>query len=323
MSSGVVIVDTSYVVFAKWYSALSWYKSSINRHPDIGTIMDVAVFRQKISNMFETSLSRVINYTGMNGSEIVFARDCQRSSVWRRHIFNGYKDGRAMNDNFNGNVFGYVYDKIIPEILSGCTGCVIGVDGAEADDVIGVICRHVRSTRPLEKVLIISNDNDCIQLVDDGTSVVNLFLQDVGSRRGDLTPKQYLQCRILSGDRSDNIPSIVQRCGIRAVAKYVTGHDETDLREAWPGYNANDILMNLDNTPDHIKTEIINRFDARHEATAHCLSFKRNGKAFNGSRGDGGGNGGDIKWIHPFRENGSDPPVSSPIHSQGDAATPG
>lgn len=258
---GTVIVDTSYVVFAKWYSALSWYKMSINRNPEVDNLLESSVFKSKVASMFEQNVMKVLKQRDVPDAYLIFAKDCNRQSVWRRDHFDNYKEGRSHTGNFNSEVFHYVYSAVIPSILERHRGCMIGVDNAEADDVIGVLATHLRESLPGEKIVIITNDNDCIQLVDENTTAVNLCLQDIGSRRGDLTPGQYLRSRILSGDRSDNIPSIVPRCGPKTAARIVQEYGEEELREMYKTqYDKNDLLMNLRNTPGDLKRNILEKY---------------------------------------------------------------
>lgn len=261
--NATVIVDTSYVVFAKWYSALGWYRASINRNPDIAGVMESAVFQSKFLSMFESGIYRIKHRFGMENADVVFAKDCSRYSVWRRTHFAEYKEGRSHNCNFNSDIFNYVYTVAIPAYLQRSPGGMIGVDRAEADDVIGVLCRHISASRPGHRVVVISNDNDCIQLASPNVTVVNLLMQDVGGRRGSLTPRQYLISRILSGDRSDNIPSVISRCGPKTAAKLVTEHDETALRDMYDPvvYGRNDLLMDLNNIPADISAAIVNAYE--------------------------------------------------------------
>lgn len=267
---GIVIVDTSYVVFAKWYSALSWYKMSISRKPDVSSILDSTVFQNKFAQMFESSIVRVMKQANIPNALVVFAKDCNRNAVWRRQHFDNYKEGRTQNGNFNSEAFNFIYTTVVPSILTRLPGCMIGTDRAEADDVIGVLAQHVRQRSPEETVVIISNDNDCIQLVDEHTSVTNLLMQDVGARRGTLTPRQYLTSRVLAGDRSDNIPSIVPRCGPKTATRLVQEHDEPALRSMYANshYDRNDLIMNLRRTPPDLVDDIVQRFAAFEDARA-------------------------------------------------------
>ncbi len=242
---------------------MSWYKMSINRNPDISSLLESSVFQSKLMTMFENSLMRVLHLHDIPGASLVFAKDCHRQAVWRREHFDGYKEGRTQNGNFSSEAFHFVYTTVLPTILSRHPGCIIGTDRAEADDVIGVLKHHLRDRYPDLKIVIVTNDNDCIQLVDDNTYVVNLFMQNVGVRRGDLTPQQYLTSRILSGDRSDNIPSIVPRCGPKTAQRLVQEHDEPTLRSMYvqSDYLRNDLLMNLRNTPHDLEAEIMAQYD--------------------------------------------------------------
>jgi 5'-3' exonuclease len=258
----ILLVDTSYVVFAKYYSALSWYKSSINKNPDVSSVFGSAVFQKKFADMFGASVDGVIDKMCEPSALVVFARDCSRSSVWRRAHYEGYKENRAMNSTFNCEAFGHAYGQVIPQWLSRRGGGgVLGAAGAEGDDVIGVIHAHVRDGGRGDVVAILTNDNDYIQLADDRTRLVNLLHQDVACRRGGLTPEQYLRFRILSGDRADNIPSVAARCGPKTACKLVAEHDEEALRIMYGDvYHRNDLLMNMRNVPGDIREDIVRQF---------------------------------------------------------------
>nr|WRJ69900.1 5'-3' exonuclease [Oceanusvirus sp.] len=262
--ASILLIDTSYVVFARYYSALTWYKASINRNPDVTTLFESPVFQNKFSDLFNSSINRVIDAHCDSDTIVIFARDCNRNSVWRRAHFEGYKESRTQNGNFNSEAFSHAYNEVIPRRLRSSGGSVIGSAGAEGDDVIGVIHAHLRDAGSTEIVVILTNDNDCIQLSDERTRVINLLQQDVGQRRGSLTPSQYLRYRILSGDRSDNIPSIVPRCGPKTATRLVTEHDEQALRRIYgdKSYDRNDLLMNMRNVPEDIHRDIIRQFVA-------------------------------------------------------------
>ena len=261
----LLIVDTSYVIFAKYFATLHWYKNSVNRIPDIPDLFNIAVFRNKFGSMFNNCIYRLLERHGMpHRNSVVFAQDCSRDSVWRKDVFSAYKDGRTHNSNFNRDAFREVYASLIPQWIAQNGGCAIGAERAEADDVIGVLHDGLRSTRPTVKMVILTNDNDCIQLVDTHTTVVNVLFEDVGDRRGYLTPDQYLTCRILSGDRSDNIPGSLPRCGMRTAVRLVSDAsvDRSGVEECKYCYDRNDVLMNLKHTPEAIREKIRTAFEA-------------------------------------------------------------
>ena len=255
---GVAIVDTSYVIFAKYYSTLTWYKTFFDPNPEVGQLLHSSVFKHKYATAFTSGVARICNAAGLPLGRVIFARDCSKDTVWRRKIMPSYKGSRTQNVTFNRDVFKYTYSHVIPEWIEGHGGCSVGADGAEADDVIGVAHRFLKGVPEFcSSTVIISNDNDCIQLSDPSTKIVNLFMNDVGRRRGDLTPQQYLESRILAGDRSDNIPGLLPRCGMKTAVRLVTsgalGLQTEHQKAAWA---RNDVLMNLQNTPPPIRGAI-------------------------------------------------------------------
>ena len=255
---GVAIVDTSYVIFAKYYSTLSWYKTFFDPNPDVSQLLQSSVFKHKYATAFTSGIAKICNATGLSLGRVMFARDCSKDSVWRRKIMPSYKGSRTQNLTFNRDVFHYTYAHVIPEWIEGHGGCSVGADGAEADDVIGVAHRFLKAFPEFcSSIVIISNDNDCIQLSDPSTQILNLFMNDVGRRRGDLTPQQYLESRILAGDRSDNIPGLLPRCGMKTAVRLVTtGALALQTEHQKAAWARNDVLMNLQNTPPAIRGAI-------------------------------------------------------------------
>ena len=92
---------------------------------------------------------------------------------------------------------------------------IFEVEGYEADDVIGTLCRKAEEHR-LETI-ILTGDTDTFQLVSPWVRVaLHHNIQDrkvydeveVRSRYGGLTPAQQPDLKALKGDASDNIPGV-------------------------------------------------------------------------------------------------------------------
>lgn len=254
MGDNVLLVDTSYVVFAKYYSTLSWYLAEVNPKPDFETIVADPVFAAKYESSFNSCIARIAHYRGVALCDIAFAKDCSKDTVWRRSLHSSYKSTRAHNSHFNREIFGLTYISILPAWIQRHGGAFVGAEGAEADDVLASMARVFHQYTP-RRVIILSNDNDCIQLINDRTMVVNLLNQDVGRRRGDLTPAQYLTCRLICGDRSDNIPGAVPKCGMKTAVRIVTG--EVVVPVDAERMQQNDALMNLGNIPPEVSGRVL------------------------------------------------------------------
>ena len=107
---------------------------------------------------------------------------------------------------------------------------LLRIDGVEADDVIGTLCRQA-ATRGLD-VLVSTSDKDMAQLVDDHVTLVNTMTDSVLDRDGvkakfDVFPEQIIDYLGLVGDSSDNIPG-VPRVGPKTAAKWLNEYGDAD-----------------------------------------------------------------------------------------------
>lgn len=137
---------------------------------------------------------------------IVFANDLSRSKTFRRKMYPGYK---AQRKPINTDIFEQM--KIVSKIIGLLGFQFINDPLYEADDILGMISQwgieHGMDT------IIISSDRDLYQLVNDHTYIMsprsnNIVDVDYMHTEYDLTPDQWIELKILQGDRSDNIKGI-------------------------------------------------------------------------------------------------------------------
>jgi DNA polymerase-1 len=107
---------------------------------------------------------------------------------------------------------------------------LLRVEGVEADDVIGTLCR--RCADEGKNVLVSTVDKDMAQLVGDNTTLVNTMSGQVLDRDGvkkkfDVFPEQIIDYLALVGDSSDNIPG-VPRVGAKTAAKWLNQYPTAD-----------------------------------------------------------------------------------------------
>jgi DNA polymerase I len=107
---------------------------------------------------------------------------------------------------------------------------LLRIEGVEADDVIGTLCRQCAGNGM--NVLVSTGDKDMAQLVGDNVTVVNTMTGSVLDREGvkkkfDVYPEQIVDYLALVGDSSDNIPG-VPRVGAKTAAKWLNDYGTVD-----------------------------------------------------------------------------------------------
>ena len=144
----------------------------------------------------------------------------------------------------------------IRELLAAFHVPVLGVDGFEADDVIGTLA-VAAAGRGLQAV-IVSGDKDFYQLIGPGVALLNpgrggqaaveetwVDERNAGERFG-IAPGQVVDYLALVGDSSDNIPG-VKGVGEKTALELLRTHGSLDgiLDHAaeWPGKRAREALL--------------------------------------------------------------------------------
>jgi DNA polymerase-1 len=100
---------------------------------------------------------------------------------------------------------------------------LLRVEGVEADDVIGTLCREASENNM--QVLVSTGDKDIAQLVSENVTLVNTMSGSILDRDGvktkfDVFPEQIIDYLALVGDTSDNIPG-VPKVGAKTAAKWL------------------------------------------------------------------------------------------------------
>lgn len=107
---------------------------------------------------------------------------------------------------------------------------LLQIEGVEADDVIGTLCRQ--GGEKALRILVSTGDKDMAQLVNDNVTLVNTMSGQVLDRDGvklkfDVYPEQIIDYLALVGDSSDNIPG-VPRVGAKTAAKWLNEYPTAD-----------------------------------------------------------------------------------------------
>ena len=131
-----------------------------------------------------------------------------------------YKKNRVYDDSFMGGPF---FEMAYKEdlFLQGGAKIILEHESLEADDCVALTTKHILSLYPDAHIWIITSDMDYLQLSEENVHLYNLkFKKLTDSKTSFNDPKKDLFCKIVTGDKSDCIPSIFKRCGLKTASKY-------------------------------------------------------------------------------------------------------
>ena len=198
---------------------------------------------------------------------------CCDSSSWRKDVYPEYKAQRKANRSTDKHDWPMIFDLIedtLNDLRANFPYAVIKVNGAEADDIIGVLTKNAAMPLLGEDVIIISADKDFIQLQVDGhvTQWSPMFNKMIKEDN----PSKYLFEHILKGDSGDGVPNVLSSDDVFVThtrqhpmtkKKITEWWDNKDkLKEVMPqhvfrNYMRNREMIDLERTPVKIQAEAI------------------------------------------------------------------
>jgi DNA polymerase I len=139
---------------------------------------------------------------------------------FRRKIYSGYKYGRQHDPKEMSELS--LQLKTIKGILPYINVVHLAYPNVEADDLVAVSCNEMSGHK-----IIVSSDRDMLHLVDEDVSVwspIKGLLYDNSSFRRlvGMSPRQWLEFRVLTGDSGDKIPGVAKGFGEETAKELIT-----------------------------------------------------------------------------------------------------
>ena len=251
----MILVDMNQISLASMMMHLHMSKSkeideNMVRHMILNSLR---MYRTKFSSEF---------------GELVLCYDSKH--YWRRDYFPQYKSGRRKSrekSDLDWEAIFLCLNKIRDEIKDNMPYKFVEIYGAEADDIIGVLCSEYS-----DEIMIISGDKDFIQL-QKYPNVKQYSPITKKSVNGE-NPGAYLKEHIFKGDTSDGVPNVLspdntftdglrqKPLGKKKIASWME-HDFDDVApndEVKRNYQRNRKLIDLTYTPEELSSEIINTY---------------------------------------------------------------
>lgn len=132
--------------------------------------------------------------------------------TFRDELFSDYKATREKKEDEL-----YAQIPLIQGVLDAYGIPWFGVEGFEADDVLGTLAHLITAEDSKAKVTIVTGDMDTLQLVNDrvevlafvkGVSQTKRYTPKEVEERWGVRPEQVVDYKALRGDTSDNIPGV-------------------------------------------------------------------------------------------------------------------
>jgi len=224
------------------------------------------MFRHIVLNIIRSHVKKFKNKYG----EVIIC--CDNRKYWRKEVFEFYKASRKKSREKSKLDWHYIFDmltKFKDEIKQNMPYKVIDVEGAEADDIIATLAESSNPNK--EKVLVLSSDNDFLQLqmfknVTQYNPATKKFLVSE-------SPIQDLKLKVIQGDKGDGIPNVLspgdtfvsggrQKALTEANLALLlnTPHEDWSDDVAKKGFERNRQLIDFRYIPKELKEKIINEY---------------------------------------------------------------
>jgi len=256
----IILVDLSYFIFYRYFALVQWWKLAKPDDPLDDPSQNIE-FIEKFKKTFREKLLEIPKKLKVKNYIIIGSKDCPRQEIWRNGLFNNYKEQRVYDDDFMGGYFfKLAYSEIIPELCP-----IINYDKLEADDCIALFANHIKNKYENKKIFIIANDMDYLQLADDKIKIINLKYKDLQTSKNSTGNKECdLFCKIVLGDKSDNIPGIFKKCGLKTAINYYENRElflkQLNKENALERFKLNNKIINFNEIPEELQKNFLEKF---------------------------------------------------------------
>ena len=260
-----ILIDGSYFIFYRYHALIMWWKKA-KTDQDLGKPSENTEFIEKFRTTFIDKIREIKKKLKLKDAKILIGRDCSRCNIWRNEFTNDYKENRK-NENDVGYFFKLVYNEEDNLFLKAEVDNIIYLDKLEADDSIALTTKYILKKYHDSNVTIITSDTDYFQLIQDRVSLINLKFKPVNNEKNSYgNPDKDLFMKVLLGDKSDNIPSIFDRCGKKTAEKYYYNRDEFNKRLESENktqlYNNNLRLISFNSIPQDLSIKLNELLDS-------------------------------------------------------------
>lgn len=270
MNNTFVLIDGSYFIVHRYECLNAWWKLQNKQQgsttPDLFENVD---FVKRFKELFRSNLRSLPSDLNLTSEQkenmmVIVGKDCPRANIWRNEFFPNYKGTRELNETRRKFGIMVYEEKIFEE--EGVTQ-ILNHPKLEADDCIAIATQSL-----IEKygkhcsIYIITSDKDYLQLSDTNVHIYNLNFKKITDQKSSHNnPECDLFCKIVMGDKSDNIPSVIPRCGPKTALKLYNEksafYEKINSNEQYKAqFELNTKIIDFKNIPQGFATELKGTF---------------------------------------------------------------
>ncbi len=194
---------------------------------------------------FVNMLMKIVSQYSPNA---VFVAFDLKAPTFRHNMFSEYKAGRSSTPE---TLLSQI--DILKNLLTEMGITVLSSEGFEADDILGTLSEKAAQKEIM--AYLVTGDKDSLQLIKDNTTVLytksgvtgiieydeNEFVGKYG-----IKPTQFVDCKALMGDKSDNIPGVLG-IGEKGAIKLLQEYKDLDgIYSALEGMKASSLKTKLE-----------------------------------------------------------------------------
>lgn len=262
-----LFIDGSYFIFQRYHALKIWWKHA-HKEGDLDKQdpFENEEFVEKYKSTFKSKIEDIAKILKLKSPKIIVGKDCKRKDIWRMKLLDSYKGSRS-NNKFIGNFFSMVYEQNL--FIDSGASMILSYDSLEADDCIALASKYISNNEngiSNTKITIITNDCDYLQLASESIDIVNMQFKSIKYKINE-TPEKSLFFKIVIGDKSDNIPGVFKRCGVKICEKYYNDKDlfnkKLEKENAFDRFTLNKTLIDFNMIPENLVNGFYNKYEGK------------------------------------------------------------
>lgn len=250
-----ILIDGSYFIFYRYYALIQWWNVS-KQEPVLDDPCNNDRFIELYKTTFIKKIKEISKKIKIQNPIYIVGKDCPREKIWRHSFIEHYKETRKSDKNVSF-FFKLTYDENLFEKAG--VNHIVSYPELEADDCIALTCKYISNkyNNNSYNIYIIANDMDYIQLLNNNIYIYNLKYKLISTINTQEEANKYLFCKILMGDKSDNISSIFPKCGIKTAIKYYEDKNQFEnklksLQHSQELYERNKKIIDFNHIPEYL-----------------------------------------------------------------------